>query len=101
MVKEFSDAALALEVNKISEPVKSEFGYHIIQVTDKREIEIEGTLEEKSEEIRKQLVMAKSDQSTLLPKVSKLMKDADIEIKDEDLKGALDQILNADQAPTE
>lgn len=101
MVKEFSDAAYDLEENEISEPVKSQFGYHIIQVTDKREIEIEGTLEEKSEEIRKQLVMAKSDQSTLLPKVSKLMKDADIEIKDEDLKGALDQILNADQAPTE
>lgn len=101
MVKEFSDAAYDLEVNEISEPVKSEFGYHIIEVTDKREIEIEGTLEEKSEEIRKQLVMAKADQSTLLPKVSKLMKDADIDIKDEDLKGALDQLLNADQPPAE
>lgn len=101
MVKEFSDAAYDLEVNEISEPVQSQFGYHIIQVTDKREIEIEGTLEEKSEEIRKQLVMAKADQSTLLPKVSKLMKDADIDIKDEDLKGALDQILNASETPAE
>jgi len=101
MVKDFSDAAYELEVNEISEPVKSEFGYHIIEVTDKREIEIEGTLEEKSEEIRKQLVMAKADQTTLLPKVSKLMKEADIDIKDEDLQGALDQLLNADQPPAE
>lgn len=101
MVKEFSDAAYDLEVNEISEPVQSQFGYHIIEVTDKREIEIEGTLEEKSEEIRKQLVMAKADQSTLLPKVSKLMKDANIDIKDEDLEGALDQILNASETPAE
>jgi foldase protein PrsA len=99
MVKEFSDAALALEIDQISEPVKSEFGYHIIQVTEKREAEVEGTLKEKSDEIRKQLLMAKADQSTLLPKVSKLMKDADIKIKDKDLKDALDQILKADEAP--
>lgn len=99
MVKEFSDAALALEVDQISEPVKSEYGFHIIQVTEKREVEMEATLEEKSDEIRKQLLMAKADQSTLLPKVSKLMKDADIKIKDEDLKDALDQILNAGEEP--
>lgn len=101
MVKEFSDAAYTLEKDEISEPVKTQFGYHIIQLVDKREIEIDGTLEDKSDEIRKQLVMAKADQSTLLPKVSKLMKDADIKIKDEDLKDALDQILNAEQTPAE
>lgn len=99
MVKEFSDAAYALEINEISEPVKSQFGFHIIQVTEKREIEAEGTLEEKQDEIRKQLVMSKADQSTLLPKVAKLMKDADIKIKDEELKDALDQILNAGEKP--
>ena len=39
MVPEFNDAAYALEIDEISEPVKSNFGYHIIQVTDKREVE--------------------------------------------------------------
>ena len=97
MVKEFSDAALALEVNKISEPVKSEFGFHIIQVTDKREADI-GSFEDNKAEITKTLKMQKADQTKLLPKVSKLMKEADIKIKDEDLKGAIDQLLNPKEA---
>ncbi|AYC30175.1 peptidylprolyl isomerase [Paenisporosarcina cavernae] len=106
MVAEFTDAAYALDVNEISEPVKSQFGYHIIQVTEKREVEVDGTLDEKKDEIKKELQMKNADQASLLPKVSKMMKDADIEIKDEDLKGAIDQILSAGEqqeepAPTE
>lgn len=37
MVAEFSEAAFLLEVGKISEPVRTPFGYHIIEVLEKKD----------------------------------------------------------------
>jgi len=36
MVPEFEDAAFELPVGKVSEPVKTEFGWHLIKVYDKK-----------------------------------------------------------------
>lgn len=35
MVKPFEDAAFELEVGEISKPVQTQFGWHLIQLTDK------------------------------------------------------------------
>lgn len=37
IVEEFAIVAFSMEVGEISEPVKTQFGYHIIKVTDKEE----------------------------------------------------------------
>ncbi|MEC1180128.1 peptidylprolyl isomerase [Metasolibacillus meyeri] len=87
MVKEFNDAAYALEVNTVSEPVKSQFGYHVIEVTEKRAVEDYGTLEEKKDEIRESL----KSQISMDEVIANLLKDAKVEIQDADLKGAFDK----------
>ncbi len=37
IVEEFAEVAFSMEVGEVSEPVKTQFGYHIIKVTDKEE----------------------------------------------------------------
>lgn len=100
MVPEFEQAAYDLEVDEISEPVQSQFGFHIIQVTEKRELEGAEPLEGQEEDIRSELAMQNADQAALLPKIAALMEEANVEIQDEDLEGALDEIMNAG-APAE
>lgn len=36
MVKEFEDAAFETEINAVSYPIKTQFGYHLIKVYDKK-----------------------------------------------------------------
>ncbi len=37
MVKEFEDAAFSMNVGEISNPIKTQFGYHLIYLTDKKD----------------------------------------------------------------
>ncbi|TJX13780.1 foldase [Tissierella creatinini] len=58
MVPEFENVAFALKVDEISEPVQTEYGYHIIKVEDHKEAK-EATLEESEDDIRKALIQEK------------------------------------------
>ncbi len=48
MVKEFAEAAFKLEKGKLSEPIKSDFGWHIIKLVDMRERTIKPFIEQRT-----------------------------------------------------
>ena len=50
MVKEFDEAAFKMEIGEISEPIQTNFGYHIIKLTDKMEYP---SFEEERENLKK------------------------------------------------
>ncbi|MDR4945188.1 peptidylprolyl isomerase [Neobacillus cucumis] len=80
MVPEFDNAVFSMAVGKVSNPVKTQYGYHIIKVTDKKI----NKFEDVKDEIKKELMMKKSKPIDTM--ITKLQKDADISIKDKDLK---------------
>ncbi|MCA1039375.1 peptidylprolyl isomerase [Bacillus infantis] len=87
MVPEFEEAAYALDVNEISEPVKTEHGYHIIQTTEKKE---KKSFEEMKEKMEYEVKVSKLDGEKIQAAMDRELKDANVKFKDEDLEGSLD-----------
>lgn len=87
MVPEFENAAYSLEINQISEPIKTQNGFHIIQALEKKE---KDSFEKMKNELEYNIKVSKIDDSKIQEILQKELKDANVEIKDEDLKGLLE-----------
>ena len=96
MVDEFNDAAYALELNTLSEPVQTSYGYHVIEITEKRDVEGVGKYEEEEENIRKKMVekltATQQDQLILKDIIAKMAKEANFKTSDSELKAALESL---------
>lgn len=86
MVPEFEDEAYSMDVDTISDPVQSDFGFHIIKVTDKRDAEDIESFDEMKETIKRQLINEKIDPAEAREKIDSILDDANIDVKIKDLK---------------
>lgn len=77
MVLEFENACIDAEVGKVTEPVKTQFGYHLIKLESKTDPE-QLDLESVKDEIEKSIIKAK-EQVAYVKKMDALMKDSKIE----------------------
>ncbi|MHB8418375.1 MAG: peptidylprolyl isomerase [Myxococcales bacterium] len=86
MVPEFEAAAFALPRGDVSEPVLTHFGYHLIQVEDRRRTG-PPPLDKVKEQLRQKLTQRETEKLTA-DFLASLRKDASIEIKMDELKPA-------------
>lgn len=78
MVPEFENTAFEMKIGDISAPVKTQFGYHIIKLFDKKEESIKPL-----EEIKDQLtnhILAKKQQDVYLDSINKLKEKYEVKL---------------------
>lgn len=104
MTPEFEDAAFDMKEDEISDPIESDFGFHIIKLNKKEKTDEDiGKLEDQEDQIRRDIAATKIDQTQAMEKISKMMEDAGIDVKDKEFEGLFDapEAPEAPEAPAE
>ncbi|MBM7586425.1 foldase protein PrsA [Bacillus pakistanensis] len=95
-VPEFSKALETLKKGEVSEPIKTDYGYHIIEVTDTKE---KKSFDKMKKELEKEMKLAEVTPEKIQKTMKEQIEKADLDIKDKDLEKAFDQVLNPPETP--
>jgi foldase protein PrsA len=98
MVKEFEEAAYKLKKGEVSKPIKTEYGYHIIKLVDKKKVE---SFEKKKPELEQQIKRSKVDQAEANKKIQKELDKAKVKPKDKDVKPIFEEGATDSQSGVE
>ncbi len=91
MVDEFWEAASALAVDEISDPVESEYGWHIIQVTDIQEgRSVDDLADDELQELMDSIITEKYNDGTAQEIIDSVLEEANINVKDSTFDGLFD-----------
>ena len=97
MVPQFSEAAFAMKTGEISDPVRSDFGFHVIQVVEKKEAG-KTSFDEAKDEIMAELERQKFRES-MGGFLEELHENAEIELKLDNIKVNIKEEEGAPQDP--
>lgn len=89
MVKEFEDAAFALDVGEVSKPVKTQFGWHIIKLEEKRKRN-QLPFEQQKDKLRQQLKRVRQQQLASAF-VERVKEGAEVQLNPETAKLVIDR----------
>lgn len=84
MVTPFEEVAFSMEKGEISNPVETNYGYHIIKLLDVREKDRDiGSFDEIKEDLRNELLEDLVNSIETQVKIEQMLKDAIVDIKDD------------------
>lgn len=99
MVPPFENVAFSMEKGEISDPVQTNYGYHIVKVNDVRQKDQDiGTFDEVKEDLREEILRDTINMVETQAKIEEMIKESIVDIKDDTFESIFDSVQEITEA---